>query len=485
MFVNLKNVIEQVGKDKGLDKSILIDAMESALLTAAKKKYGSIKDIEAHYNEEIGEIELFQFREVVEDVTNQFLEVSLEEALKLDPEVEIGDSLGVKLDTSELGRIAAQTAKQVIIQKVKEAERDIVFNEYKERTGEIVAGIVQRFERGDIIVNLGRGEAILPKSEQIRRENYRQGDRIRAYILEVDQNTKGPQVILSRTRPEFLIKLFEIEVPEIYEKIVEVKGAAREPGERAKIAVVSRDRDVDPVGACVGIKGMRVQNVVQELKGEKIDIVLWEEDPAIYVCNALSPAQISKVVIDETGHSMEIIVPDDQLSLAIGKKGQNVRLAAKLVGWKIDIRNESDAKKKLDEECHVLANIPGVGDSMAQILHSHGFRTLVDLEKTNVDTLCKVTGLNKETAAGILNGARTLLSGEVELDKEASGVEDIPGVGKKTAQLLKEHGFNTLEDVAAANLDDLLQIKGLAAKKAESILSKAGEMFANSGRNTA
>jgi N utilization substance protein A len=344
MFANLSHIIEQVGKDKGIDKHILIEALESAMLKAAEKRFGANKVIEAHYQEEMGEIELFLFKDVVEEPQNPDTEISLEQALELDPEAALGDSIGVKLDAKEFGRIDAQTAKQIIIQKVREAERNIVFSEYSSKKGEIITGIVQRFEKGDIVVDLGRAEAVLPKKEQVRREGYRQGERIRGVVLDVKTEAKGPQVIISRTHPGFLIKLFQMEVPEIFEGIVEIRGAAREPGDRAKIAVVSNNSDVDPVGACVGVKGSRVQAVVQELKGEKIDIVHWSDDPAIFVKNTLSPAQIARVIVDETEHAMEVIVPDDQLSLAIGKKGQNVRLAAKLTGWKIDIRTETESK---------------------------------------------------------------------------------------------------------------------------------------------
>jgi N utilization substance protein A len=346
MALNLVHIIDQVGKDKGIDKEVLIEALKSAMLKAAEKRFGPNKDIEAHYQEEQGEIELFLFKSVVDEVKELDLEISFEDARKLDPEAVVGDSLGVKLDSSEFGRIDAQTAKQIIIQKVREAERENVFKEYSEKKGEIVTGIVQRFDKGDIIVDLGRTEAVLSKKEQVRREGYRQGDRIRGMVYDVKSEARGPQVVLSRTHPGFIIKLFQMEVPEIYEGIVEIKAAAREPGDRAKIAVISNNSDVDPVGACVGVKGSRVQAVVQELKGEKIDIVHWSDEPAVFAKNTLSPAQISKVIVDEAEHSLEVLVPDDQLSLAIGKKGQNVRLAAKLTGWKIDIRTESEAQKE-------------------------------------------------------------------------------------------------------------------------------------------
>ena len=328
-MLNLANIIDQVGRDKGINREVLIDALESAMLKAAEKRFGSTKNIEAHYDEEAGEIELFLFKVVVEDVENEDIQISLEDGRNLDPDAVLGDELGVKLNAAEFGRIDAQTAKQIIIQKVRDAERDIVFEEYSAKKGEIITGIVQRFERGDIIVDLGRAEAIMPKKEQVRREGYRQGERIRGIVADVRQDSKGPQVVMSRTHPDFLIQLFKMEVPEIYEGIVEVKGAAREPGDRAKIAVYSHTSEVDPVGACVGVKGSRVQSVVQELKGEKIDIVHWSEDQAIFVKNTLSPAQISRVVVDEGEHSMEVIVPDDQLSLAIGKKGQKCKACGK------------------------------------------------------------------------------------------------------------------------------------------------------------
>ena len=350
MVGNLNHIIDQVVKDKGIDRQVLVEALESAVLSAANKKFRNTRDLEAHFNDEIGEVEVFEFVTVVDEVTDSYKEIDIEEAREVDPDVEIGDSLGMMLEAGSFSRIAAQTAKQVIIQKVREAEREGVFNEFKDRVGEIVNGIVRRYERGDLIVDLGRAEALLPNREQVPRENYRQSDRVRAYISEVKMSAKGPQIILSRTHPGLLISLFTSEVPEIAEGIVEIKGAAREPGSRAKISVVSHDIDVDPVGACVGMRGSRVQNVVTELRGERIDIIPWTPDPARYACAALAPAEVARVYVDEEGQSMEIIVPDDQLSLAIGKKGQNVRLAAKLIGWKIDIKSETRAQEEEQEE---------------------------------------------------------------------------------------------------------------------------------------
>ncbi|SDE33490.1 transcription termination factor NusA [Desulfuromonas thiophila] len=344
MVVNLNHVIDQVVKDKGVDRAVLVEALESAVLSAANKKYRNTRDLEAHYNNERGEVELFEFVTVVDEVQDSYKEIDLQEAREIDPEVQAGDSLGMKMeDSGNFSRIAAQTAKQVIIQKVREAEREGIFNEFKDRVGELVNGIVRRYERGDLIVDLGRAEALLPHREQVPRENYRQSDRVRAYIAEVRMSPKGPQIILSRTHPNLVIELFRTEVPEIAEGIVDIVSCSREPGSRAKIAVVSHDPDVDPVGACVGMRGARVQNVVSELRGEKIDIIPWTPDMARFACAALAPADVSRVYVDNENQAMEIIVPDDQLSLAIGKKGQNVRLAARLIGWKIDIKSESRA----------------------------------------------------------------------------------------------------------------------------------------------
>ncbi len=340
---NLKNTIDQIVKEKGIDKKIVLDALEQAVLTAANKKYRNTRDLEAHFNEEIGEVELFEFVTVVDEVQDSYKEIDLEEAREVDPDVEIGDSLGMKMDASDFTRIAAQTAKQVIIQKVREAERETIYNEFIERKGELVNGIVRRYEKGELIVDLGRAEAVLPQNEQAPREVYRQGDRIKALITRIEMTGKGPQIVLSRVNPAMLAKLFEGEVPEIAEGIVEVKGVVREPGSRAKIAVYSHDGNVDPVGACVGMRGARVQNVVSELRGEKIDIIPWSEDIARFACNALAPAVVSKIYIDDESSAMEIIVADDQLSLAIGKRGQNVRLAARLTGWRIDIKSETRA----------------------------------------------------------------------------------------------------------------------------------------------
>src|SRR6202795_3749639 len=360
MQVDLNRVIEQVSKEKGIDKTIVINAVEEMMHSAARRTFGPDRNIESRFNPELGEIELFEIKTVVEKVVNAGAEADVAEARsKYDPEAEVGDEILIKLDTATMGRIAAQAAKQNLIQHIRDAERKQIFNEFKDRKQEVVSGIVQRFERKNMIVNLGRTEAILPEKEQIPHERYRQGDRIRALILDVDLSEKGLAIILSRTSNDFLMKLFEQEVPEIYEAIVEIRQCAREPGGRAKVAVYSKDNDVDPVGACVGMKGTRVQSVVQELRGEKIDIVPWTDDQAELVCRALAPAKVSKVIMDEDERSMEVIVPDDQLSLAIGRKGQNVRLASRLTGFRLDVRSESEADEEARQARASLTSVPG------------------------------------------------------------------------------------------------------------------------------
>jgi N utilization substance protein A len=390
----LKREIDQIAKDKGIDKRTIITALEEAMKQAARRKFGLEKEIEARFNPETSEIELFEFREVVETVTDREAHITLEDAHRLDPEAEVGDEIGVKLDTADFGRILAQTAKQVIIQRVRDAERDIVYEEYKDRKGEVVNGTVRRFEKGALLVDLGRTEAVLPAKEQVPRETYRPGDRIRAYVLDVTTMGKGAQVILSRASIHFLSKLFAQEVPEIYEGIVKIESAAREPGGRSKIAVSSRDKDVDPVGACVGMKGSRVQAVVQELRGERIDIVPYSSDPARYVCSALSPAQVSKVIIDENTKSMDVIVPDDQLSLAIGRKGQNVRLAVQLTGWKIDIKSESKIRELADWFTRAVSVVPGLGANEADVLLQSGITSLEDLARCQDSLLASFHGVD-------------------------------------------------------------------------------------------
>ncbi|HIJ36135.1 MAG TPA: transcription termination/antitermination protein NusA [Deltaproteobacteria bacterium] len=416
MDSELKRIIDQICREKGVDRGVLIKGLEEAVQAAARKKYGMEYDLEVNYNEEIGEVEAFEFKEVVEAVMNEHLQVSLKEAKELDPESEVGDSLGMKMDTDSFGRIAAQSAKQVIMQRLKDAERDMVYGDFKDRRGEVINGIVQRFERGSIIVNLGRAEGELSHREQIPRETYKQGDRIRAYILDIKQFSRGPQIILSRTHPNLLAILFENEVPEIAERIVQIMQVAREPGARAKIAVTSKDPDVDPVGACVGMKGRRVQAVVQELRGEKIDIVPWDPDAAKFICNALAPAEITRVIVDEDNHSMEVVVQDDQLSLAIGKRGQNVRLASRLTGWRLDVVGETKYNDALKDGYKSLIQLDGVGEKLATQLYEIDLKSARDLSSATVNDLANISGLSEEDAGKLIRNAEQFV-------KDANGAE--------------------------------------------------------------
>jgi len=432
MFTDLSRVIEQVGKDKGIDKQVVVDAITQGMLVAARKKYGTYREIEATYNEDTGEVELFQFKEVVprEKYIDEEVEIPMDEALKLDPQAQEGDSIGIKMDAGELGRIAAQTAKQIIMQKVRDAERSIIFNEFEERKGEIASGIARRVEKGAIVVDLGRTEAYIPPREQIPGESYKPGDRIQGYLSEVRQTTRGPQIIMSRADERYLMKLFEMEVPEIYDGVVEIMSAAREPGQRAKIAVRSKDNSVDPVGACVGMKGSRVQNIVQELRGEKIDIVPWDEDVTRFACNALAPAEISRVFVDEANKEMEVVVPDTQLSLAIGKRGQNVRLAAKLTTWKLDIISESSASNRTAESIFNLMLLPGMSQTMAQNIFQSGFGSFQSVANAPVEEIMTIPGYDDpERAEKLINEAKALIA---KYEQEGTPIPTAPTAAKET-----------------------------------------------------
>jgi N utilization substance protein A len=424
MVSELKRIIDQISRDKGIDRNLLVEALEEAVMSAARKHFGSRRDMEVHYNDELGEIELFQFRTVVEKVEDDQTEISMVEARLLDPEVQLHDDLGSKMDNvADLGRIAAQSAKQVIIQKMKDAERNVIYEMYKDKKGDIVNGIVQRFERGNIIVNLGRTDAILPHSEQMPRRSYRQGDRLRALLLDVrDTSTRDPQLVLSRTNETFLTKLFTMEVPEIAEGIVRIMGVVREPGSRAKIAVSSSASDVDPVGACVGMKGSRVQNVVQELQGEKIDIVPWSPDPARFVSNALSPAQISMVVVDEEKKTLLVVAPEDQLSLAIGRGGQNVRLASALLGWRIDVKGEQKYAKLIEDGYKSLLAVEGVKETLADLLYDEGITSAKELANTDVEQLAQLAEIDEEQARKFIESAKAVPD-KVTTEEEAEEQE--------------------------------------------------------------
>jgi len=411
--------LRAVALEKNISPDVLIDVLQQAMVAAARKKHGDHREFEAVWNDDLGEVELFEFKTVTEVVEDEELEIALSEARNLDPECEVGDSLGVKTNIGDLGRIAAQTAKQVIIQKIRDAEREQTFSEFKDRKGEIITGIVRRFDRGNIIVELGRAEAILPKNQQVPTESYRPGDRIQAYVMEITRAAKQPQVVLSRSHPGLLMKLFELEVPEVAEGIVRIEAAAREPGFRAKIAVSSMEPDVDPVGACVGMKGSRVQAVVAELRNEAIDIVPWSDDPARFVVNALAPAHVSRVFIDEIGHSMEIVVPDDQLSKAIGRRGQNVRLAAQLTGWRIDIFAETRFAEMTDSAVDELSRIQGLDEEQVDLLIRHGFRQLKEVADAEAFELAGILGLDDEGGEAVLAAAETALDALILEEKAA------------------------------------------------------------------
>lgn len=399
---DLSRVIESVGRDRGIKREVIISALEQAVLSAAQKKYGPNAVLETHFNDESGDIDLYLFKKVVEsddDMLEEAEEIKIEEARKLDPEAQVGDELGIKVETPTFGRVDAQTAKQVIFQRVRDAEREIIYNDYIHRKGEIVSGIARRVERGNLVIDLGKTDALLPRSDIIPGEQFKPGDRVQAYLSDVVLSTRGPQIYLSRTSSRYLMKLFEMEVPEIREGIVEIKGCAREAGARSKIAVISKDRDVDPVGACVGMKGSRVQAVIQELKGEKIDIIPWNDTTLFFVRSALQPAEISSINVDERNHSMEILVEDSQLSLAIGRKGQNVRLASQLTGWKLDIVSKTKQQKKMADAVFNLQHIDGVTDTLAQSIFQSGYMNVNQVAVATLENLMKIPGYGEEAVA--------------------------------------------------------------------------------------
>lgn len=477
MTVDLNSLLGQIGKDKGINKAILIEAIESAMLSAARKHFGHNLNLETKFNEDSGEIEVIQFKTVVEKVEDSATEIGLAEARKeFDAEAMVGDELGKKLNTEALGRIAAQTAKQVIIQKVRDAERGVIYEEYKDSKGELINGIVQRYDRGNLVVNLGRTEAVLPKREQISRERYRQGDRLRSMILDIDRSARGPQIILTRSHPDFLKKLFELEVPEIAEKIIEIKGVAREPGERAKIAVYSSDPSVDPVGACVGIKGSRVQAVVQELRGERIDIITWTPDEPSFVARALSPAEVSRVVVDEDNHSMEVIVADDQLSLAIGRRGQNVKLASKLSGWKIDVRSVTVAEEESKRARASLEAIPGIEFTYAELLFQEGYRSAKEVAEATVEELSEIESLTAEMASEFIKNAREYAAkleseGTPEDSDGRSAVSDLDKLvlPAELKEKLVRGGFHTIQSLVVAEPEQILTVEGVGEPELASI----------------
>ncbi|MDP8221889.1 MAG: transcription termination factor NusA [Candidatus Lernaella stagnicola] len=443
MYSDLNRVIDAVVKDRGLSRAVVIEALKSAMVSAARKRLGLDYNIEAEYNDELGEVELFRFREVVEEVEEEAKEITLEDARKIDPESEIGDELGEKIDASQFGRISAQMAKQVIFQKIRDAEKENIYNEYSDREHEIINGIVRRFEKRNLIIDLGRAEAIMYQKDQIPKEAYQPGDRIRGYVTEVRNTTNAPQIVMSRATPEFMMKLFEMEVPEIAEGTVQIVTCAREPGQRAKIAVASREPNVDPVGACVGMKGSRVQAVVNELRGEKIDIVPYSDNPATFVCNGLAPAEITKVIIDEDNKKMDIVVADDQLSLAIGKRGQNVRLAVQLSGWRLDIHSESQIRKIEKEARRMYQRLTKVPEGQREILIKTGYTDIKDLAEAEIEDLSGFPGIDEELAEEIIDEAYAIhITGEWPLpepERDEDDEDDFLQVGQADQALAAAH----------------------------------------------
>jgi N utilization substance protein A len=464
--LELLQIADAVAREKAIDRGIVIAAMEDAIQKAARSRYGSETEVRAEINPKTGEMRLSRLLLVVDLVENDSTQIALEDAKRRNPAAQVGDFIAEQLPPLEYGRIAAQSAKQVIVQKVREAERDRQYQEYKDRIGDIVNGIVKRVEYGNVVVDLGRGEAIVRRDEMLPREVFRNGDRIRAYIYDVRREPRGPQIFLSRTHPQFMAKLFAQEVPEIYDGIVEVKAVARDPGSRAKIAVISRDSSVDPVGACVGMRGSRVQAVVNELQGEKIDIIPWSPDVATFVVNALAPAEVAKVVLDEDKERISVVVPDQQLSLAIGRRGQNVRLASQLTGWDIDILTEQEESERrqadFEKRTKMFTDALNLDEVVGQLLASEGFSSIEELAFVEEKELASIEGFDEETANELQTRAREYLSQiEAELDAKrvelgvADELKDVPGV--TTAMLVKlgENDIKTVEDLAGCATDDL------------------------------
>jgi transcription termination/antitermination protein NusA len=464
--LELLQIADAVAREKSIDRGIVIAAMEDAIQKAARSRYGSETDVRAEINPKTGEMRLSRLLLVVDQVENDAAQIAVEDAKRRNPAAQAGDYIAEALPPLEYGRIAAQSAKQVIVQKVREAERDRQYQEYKDRIGDIVNGIVKRVEYGNVVVDLGRGEAIVRRDELLPRETFRNGDRVRAFIYDVRREQRGPQIFLSRTHPQFMAKLFAQEVPEIYDGIVEVKAVARDPGSRAKIAVISRDSSVDPVGACVGMRGSRVQAVVNELQGEKIDIIPWTADPANFVVNALAPAEVAKVVLDEDRRRMEVVVPDQQLSLAIGRRGQNVRLASQLTGWDIDIVTEQEESEhrqaEFEKRTKLFIEALNVDEVVGQLLASEGFTSVEDLVAIDETEIAGIEGFDADTARELQARARDYL-GKIEAELDAKrkelGVEDelkeVPGVTTAMLVALGEDGIKTMDDLAGCATDDL------------------------------
>src|SRR6516165_1111688 len=464
--LELLQIADAVAREKSIDRTLVLSAMEDAIQKAAKSRYGSENEIRAEIDPRTGEIKLSRLLEVVERVTLDATEIGLKDAKKRNPEAEVGDFIAEPLPPLDFGRVAAQNAKQVIVQKVREAERERQYEEYKDRAGEIVSGIVKRAEYGNVMIDLGRAEAIVRRDETLPRENYKLGDRVRAYVYDVRRENRGPQIFLSRTRPEFMARLFAQEVPEIYDGIVEIKSVARDPGSRAKIAVISKESSIAPVGACVGMRGQRVQAVVGELQGEKVDIIQWNPDAATFIVNALAPAEVTKVVLDEDSNRIEVVVPESQLSLAIGRRGQNVRLASQLTGWDIDILTEQEEserrQKEFTERTQRFMDALDVDEVIAQLLATEGFETVQEVAYVDASEIAHIEGFDEDTAKEIQSRAREYLDrqeAEREAKRKELGVADdlakIHGVTSAMLVAFGENEIKSVEDLAGAETDDL------------------------------
>ncbi len=487
--IEMLQVADTVAREKGIDREQVLEAMEQAIQKAGRAKYGIEHDIRAHIDRDNGEMQLLRYRLVADPVTNDATEIALEVAQRKNPDAKVGDYLTDPLPPIDFGRIAAQTAKQVIVQRVREAERLRQFDEYKDRIGEIVNGLVKRVEFGNVTVDLGRAEAILRRDETIPREVFKPQERVRAYIYDVRQEPRGPQIFLSRTHPQFTAKLFSQEVPEIYDGIIEIKAVARDPGSRGKIAVVSHDSSIDPVGACVGMRGSRVQAVVAEQQGEKIDIIPWSNDPATFVVNALAPAEVTKVVLDEEARRIEVVVPDEQLSLAIGRRGQNVRLASMLTGWAIDILTEAEESERrqaeFKERSQLFVDALDVDDVIAGLLVTEGFTKVEEVAAVDVDELANIEGFDEGVAGELKSRAEAFVEKEntrLEGERKTLGVTDevaeFTGFGPAALVKLGEKGVKTLDDFADLAGDELIEILGkdeLDEETANALIMKARE----------
>ena len=482
--LELLQIADAVAREKTIDKSVVLAAMEDAIQRAARSRYGQENDIRAEIDPKSGEIRLNRLLQVVEEIDNEATQMLLKEARNKNPAANVGDFISEPLPPIDFGRIAAQNAKQVIVQKVRDAERERQYDEYKSRIGEILHGTVKRVEYGNVIVDLGRGEGIVRRDEALPRETFRNGDRIRAYIYDVRREPRGPQIFLSRTHPEFMARLFGQEVPEIYDGIVEVVAVARDPGSRAKIAVRSKDSSIDPVGACVGMRGSRVQAVVGELQGEKIDIIPWSQDVATFIVNALAPAEVAKVVLDEESERIEVVVPDEQLSLAIGRRGQNVRLASQLTGWDIDIMTEAEEserrQKEFAERTARFTEALDVDEMLAQLLASEGFASVEDVAFVALQEMASIEGLDEETASELQTRARDYLeriAGEQDARRKELGVSDdlaaMEGLTSEMLVLLGEEGIKTIEDLAGCATDDLV---GWTERKQGEVIKHKGTL---------